>query len=225
MQKVFDISYTESIAYKPFSERVEELNPALKKLADKGKFPYATDGLAYFEVVRSFVREWLSMAGDAATDKHAKAFYDVMKKSSNGQKHTLPPLDSSPDAMTNLLSTIIFTVTAYHELIGHVIDYAILPSRAAFRLTKNGDPMQADIQAFLLTATIAASTSIKMPMLMKKFPNFFGAGDAPPWERDVWDSFIGNLQVQSDKVQELDEKRDVEFKYFDPSRFECSVSV
>jgi hypothetical protein len=31
--------------------------------------------------------------------------------------------------------------------------------------------------------------------------------------------------LQAKKVQENDRKRDFEFKYYDPSLFECSVSV
>lgn len=227
MEKVFDMSYTESIAYQPFPERVEKLNPALKKLADEGKFPYATDGLAYFEVVKAFVGEWLDKAGDAALDKQATAFYDAMRESSKGQKYIIPPLDddSGIEKMANLLSTVIFAVTAYHELIGHVVDYTVTPRRAGFRIAKDGDQTQIDMQSFLNAAIISASTSKRMPQLMGEFTNYIGAGGAPSWERDVWDSFQEKLKERSEKVREEDEGRDVEFKYFDPAMFECSVSV
>jgi len=64
-----------------------------------------------------------------------------------------------------------------------------------------------------------------MPKLMSKFANFFGVGGAPKWEIDVWQQFQDSIKAQSKKVQEEDAKRSVEFKYFDPSQFECSVSV
>jgi hypothetical protein len=85
--------------------------------------------------------------------------------------------------------------------------------------------MTLDIQSLLLTAIIAASTSIRMPQLMADFPNFFSAGGAPAYEREVWNSFLKKLGTQSQKVQDADAERGVEFKYFDPARFECSVSV
>lgn len=103
------------------------------------------------------------------------------------------------------------------------MDYTLLPSRAGFRLTKK-DPSEVDFQSYLLTNVISASTSVPMPMLMQKFPNFFGVG-GPEWERTVWDSFHSKLVAQSEKVQAADKKRAVEYKYFDPARFECSVSV
>ncbi len=218
---VFDMSFKCCDIYEPFSKRT--YNPALQKLADQGKFPFITQGLEYYNIVEAFVRSWLEKAGEAANDKQAKAFYSAMKKSTKGQKYELPEL-SSKDAMLHLLASIIFTVTAYHELIGHVIDYVELPSRAGFRLTK-ANPSSIDLQSMLGAAMIGASTSSRMPQLMGKFSNFFGVGGAPAWEIDLWSKFQQDLVQQSKKVQKGDKKRTVEFKYFDPARFECSVSV
>jgi len=221
MEEVFDMAYTSCTVYEPFADK--KYNPALQKLSDEGKFPYISEGAEYFEIVRSLVRDWLEKAGDAATDEQAKAFYKAVKDSSKGQKYELPEMDTE-DAMVNLLSQIIFTVTAYHELVGHVIDYTILPSRAGFRLTKK-NPSQIDLQSFLLANLITASASVAMPRLMHSFGNFIGVGGAPAWETTVWADFQSKLGVQSKKVKAADAKRVVEFKYFDPERFECSVSV
>jgi len=219
---MFDMSFKTCDIYEPFSQRT--YNPALQKLADKGKFPFITEGSQYYDIVRDFVRSWLEEAGEeAATDKQAADFYKAMKESTKGQKYELPEL-SSQDAMVNLLTSIIFTVTAYHEMVGHVIDYTELPTRAGFRLTK-ADPSSIDLQSFLGSAIITASTSTKMPQLMSAFSNFFGAGGAPEWEINVWSNFQDCLVEQSKKVQEGDAKREVEFKYFDPAHFECSVSL
>ncbi|KAL3931647.1 MAG: hypothetical protein SGBAC_011210 [Bacillariaceae sp.] len=221
MKDVFASSFTSCTIFEPFSER--SYNPALQKLIDEGKFPYASEGEEYYEIVRKFVHDWLEKAGDAATDAQATAFYNGMKESTKGQAYEIPEM-SEPNAMVNLLSSIIFTVTAYHELVGHVVDYTILPSKAGFRLNKK-DPLHIDLQSFLYTEAVAASTSTRMPQLMSSFPNYFSAGGAPSWERDVWNTFQADLQSQSTKVQRDDAEREVEFKYFDPAHFECSVSV
>ena len=218
---VFDMSFKTCNIYEPFSQRT--YNPALQKLVEQDKMPFITQGSEFYEIVKSFVRSWLETAGEAATDGQAMNFYEGMKKSTKGQKYELPDL-SSQDAMVNLLTSIIFTVTCYHELIGHVIDYTELPTRAGFRLTKE-NPSTIDLQSFLTSALICASTSTKMPRLMSTFSNFFGAGGAPSWEIDVWKQFLDSMEVQSKKVQEEDKKREVEFKYFDPATFECSVSL
>lgn len=222
LKRVFDMSYTSCDIFEPFTER--KYNAAIQQLSDEGKFPYISQGCEYFDIVRGFVLDWLDKSGDAAIDNYATAFYEGCKVASKGQKYELP--DMSYDSMVNLLSSIIFAVTAYHELVGHVVDYTILPTRAGFRLCKE-DPSEIDLQSLLLTSIIAASTSVPMPKLMSKFENFFGAGGAPAWEKDVWSSFLLKLAEQSTKVQGEDSTRPggMEFKYFDPAQFECSVSV
>ena len=128
--------------------------------------------------------------------------------------HTSPLLNARPSQ---------YSRHAYHELVGGVVDYVKYPSRNGFRLIEG--ETEIDTQSWLLTALIGASTAIRMPQLARPFNKFFGAGGAPAWERDVWDSFTSDLEGQSKKVQAADADRSVEFKYFDPARFECSVSV
>ncbi len=221
IQDLFKMAFNTCNVYEPFSKRT--YLPAIQKLADEGKLPYVSEGVEYDEIVRSFVRNWLKHSGDAASDDHAKAFYDAMKKSTKGHMYHLPDW-STEDAMVDLLTAIIFTVTAFHELVGNVVDFAALPTRSGIRLTKR-DPTRIDLQSFLVTALISASTSLRMPSLMSKFANFFGAGGAPSWEIDVWQQFQDDLAEQSKKVNEDDKMRQVEFKFFDPAHFECSVSV
>eukprot|EP00547_Thalassionema_nitzschioides_P016544 CAMPEP_0194242916 /NCGR_PEP_ID=MMETSP0158-20130606/8307_1 /TAXON_ID=33649 /ORGANISM="Thalassionema nitzschioides, Strain L26-B" /LENGTH=582 /DNA_ID=CAMNT_0038978103 /DNA_START=24 /DNA_END=1772 /DNA_ORIENTATION=- len=241
MQEVFDMAFRESDIFEPFSDK--QYNPAVKELIDGGKLPYVSQGMEYYEIVSSFVGSWLEKAGDAVSDDQAEAFYRGMKESTKGQKYELPPYNEGK-SMHKLLSSIIFTVTAFHELVGHSVDYTILPSRAGFRLTKK-DPSEIDFQSFLLTQSISSSTSQRMPALLAPFEVFFGAGGAPSWERDVWNDFLEKLRKQSAKVQVEDVTRvfhpfakensgnsedrkplfDTEFKYFDPSRFECSVAL
>ena len=144
-----------------------------------------------------------------------------MKESCLGQKYELP--EYSHDNMVDLVTTIVWTVTGYHEIIGHVPDYFDRPDHAGFRLTK-AKPLQVDIQSSILAAIITSSTSLPAPQLMAEYPNYISV-DAPAWERDVWTKFIYDMGLQAKKVQDNDRKRDFEFKYFDPSLFECSVSV
>jgi len=218
---IFASSFTSSTIFQPFSEK--KYNSALQKLIDEGKFPYVSEGEEYYEIVRKFVKDWLEKSGGAASDEQATAFYNAVKASTKGQAYELPDM-SKENAMVNMLSSIIWTVTGYHELIGHVVDYTMLPSRAGFRLSRK-EPSRIDLQAYLYTQAISASTSTKMPQLMSAFANFFSAGGAPAWEQEVWNTFQSDLRSQSKKVQQDDAEREMEFKYFDPAHFECSVSV
>lgn len=218
---IFDMSYESCNIYEPFSQRT--YNSALEQLKNQGKMPYISQGSEYYDIVKSFVKSWLNEAGDWSHDEQAKAFYEAMRLSTKGQKYELPGFDSQ-DAMENLLTSIIFAVTAYHELVGNVVDYVKMPTRSGFRLTKE-DPSTIDIQAYIIGGIIGASTSVRMPQLFSNFTNFFGKGGAPSWEIDVWAKFQEDLAAQSEKVKMEDEERDVKFNYFDPMKFECSVSV
>ena len=220
LNSVFDASYASSTIFKPFPEKT--YNPALQELIDAGKFPFATQFSEYYEIVRKFVRDWLAKAGDAASDEEAKNFYNAMKLSTKGQAYELP--EYSSDALVDLCSTIIFTVTGYHELIGHVVDYTNYPWKAGFRLTKK-DPSTIDLQSLVVGGIISASTSVRMPALMSPFKNFFGEGGAPSWERDLWTGFLKDLEQQSKKIQAEEKAAKFEWKYGDPARYECSVSV
>jgi hypothetical protein len=221
---LFENSRETSVAYQPFPDRKIK-NSALKSLTEDAKsgFPYYNEGCEYYEIARSMVREWLENAGDEASDEYALAFYKAMKETTNNQKYKLPGY--SPENMVDLVTTIIWTVTGYHEIIGHVADYFDRPDKTGFRLTKK-NPTTIDIQSSILGAVIAASTAIPAPKLLAEYPNYIGVGEnVPAWERNVWSKFVGEMELQAKKVQGNDRKRDFEFKYCDPSLFECSVSV
>lgn len=219
MIEVFDMAVKECNIYEPFSQQT--YNSEIQRLVEEGKMPYVTEGSEYYEIVRTFVRNWVEKSGDTVSDLHSMAFYSAMKEKTKEHKYELPKF--SVDNLIDLCSSIIFTVTSYHELVGHVVDY-VIPERSGFRLSKK-DPSVIDLQSFIYASLIGANTSVRMPDLMSEFPNFFGKGGAPSWERDVWDEFQQALTDQSEKVKKADAEREVEFKYFDPERFECSVSV
>lgn len=53
---------------------------------------------------------------EVAPDKKTTVFYGGMEESTKGQKYELPELSTrSQDAMVNLFTSIIFTVTCYHS--------------------------------------------------------------------------------------------------------------
>lgn len=220
MKEIFDASYKQSNIFEPFGGR--KVCSSVKKLSDEGKFPYLSEGIAYYKIIYEFVQEWLNTA-DMGADVPTKNFYDAVKKDSKGQTYELPNFKEDGDMLVNLLSQMIFVVTAYHELAGGMVDYVRLPTRVGFRCTNNAT--QLDVQTFLLAIIIAGGTSVRMPKLMQDFNNFFGAGGAPSWERDVWKTFKSKIEIQSDNVKQANANRDTEFNAFDPDEFECSISV
>jgi len=220
LQQTFDNAFTDSIAYQPFPDR-DIKNSAVAELEKNGGFPYVTEGIEYYEIARGMVREWLTNAGEEASDQYALDFYEAMKKTSEGQAYVLP--EYSEENMVDLISSVIFAVTAFHEIVGSIGDCFGAPNKNGFRISRK-DPLQVDAQSYMLLACIVASTSLPAPKLMKKFEFYIGI-DAPGWETEVWTSFQKKLAVQSNVVRKRDDERAFEFKYFEPSNFDCSVSV
>jgi len=227
--QAYDFSYATSNIFQPFPQR--QVNSQLFDLSNENRFPFLSEGIAYYQIVEAFVKDWMENAGDFGRDALAIAFYNAMKDSSLGQAYELP--DYSEAAMIDLLSQCIFTVTGYHEVIGTIIEYTIATNRASVRISEGHveGSLEADLQSHLLTNLITANTGLPNPKLMASYSNFFGVpiGQAPSWERTVWEKFQVNLVVQSARVKSADSERVArnpqhEFPYLDPANFECSVS-
>eukprot|EP00978_Attheya_sp_CCMP212_P002945 scaffold6057_cov66-Attheya_sp.AAC.5 len=219
--KVFESSYKGCNIFQPFTE--QSIGPDLKKMSDDGKFPMYADGVAYFNVVHEFVREWMETAGDSVYDDDADNFFQQMKEATKGQAYEIPLCETDEERI-NVLSQLIFVVTAYHELVGTVIDYFQLPSFMGLRALRDGSTTT-DLQAYLNGMALAAFTAVRMPDLMRSFPNFFGKDGAPEWEVTVWSNFQENLKIRSEQVKEANKTRKYPFKTFDPVQLECAVSV
>ena len=88
LQKVFEISFETCKVFEPFPDR--EVWNKVQELSVAGKFPYLNEGKDFYEIVREYVTEWLSEAGDeAALDDKAMTFYEGMREESKGRS-TLP---------------------------------------------------------------------------------------------------------------------------------------
>ena len=223
VKAVFDNSVAESKAWEPFPKRT--LRKELLEMSEKGLFPYHKEGVEYYNILEEMVRAWLKEGGEASTDEHVQAFYNEIQKTTVGQKYTLP--EFSEEALVDLLTQSFFRVTAYHEIIGTIIDYTEDPYSMSIRVPKEqkAGVKSADVQSFLILLVMTASTALKVPKLMKPFANYFSMDGAPSWERTQWDDFVAKLQAQSDVVVKREEERDFEFKFFDPQNFETSISV
>jgi len=91
--------------------------------------------------------------------------------------------------MDDRITTIVWTVKGYHELLGHIADHCLfdIPNRAGFRLTsKQASPTIIDVQSSspLNGAIIGGSIALPTPqLLMAQSSNFtIAAGGAPAWD-------------------------------------------
>ena len=208
--------------FQPFDER--PVGPGLQQMANDGKFPYLSDGLAYYQIVQAHVDAWFVKAGtDAVTDAQAQEFYAAIQKTTQDMRYTLPA-EFSRDALASLCTQFIWTVTAYHQLVGVVNGYTQFASGLGLRVVPGAT--QTDLECYVIGAVITALTGIWTPKLLCKFANYFGQGDSvPAWEVDVWKDFVQACEAQSQVVAAANQTRVFDFKAFDPAEMECAVSV
>jgi hypothetical protein len=62
--------------FEPFKD--EKVGPGLQTIIDAGRFPFYTEGMAYYQVVHDFVTEWLARSAEGASDVYALAFYEAL---------------------------------------------------------------------------------------------------------------------------------------------------
>jgi len=216
--QVYKGAFEANNVFEPFPKR--KLVPELIEMSESGKLPYHKDGCEFYAIVEKLVTEWLKEAGNSASDEYAKGFYNEIKADTVGTKYEIPNYDGD-DSMVALISQAIFAVTAWHEIAGNLIDYTNDPWGMGGRVVEGAT--SCDVQGFTTGLIVTASTGTTVPKLMADYSKYFGEDGAPKWEKNLWDAFIGELKVQSTKLQNSD--RSVEFKMFDPANLEASVSV
>ena len=194
--------------FQPFPE--QEFGTELQMLADEGKFPYRSEGVAWYKIVEEFVTDWIKRARiENVLDDPGKAFYNGVVEMVNVTSYPLP-CDCNEENLIKLVTQFIWVVTLYHELVRTVADYMEKPSHCATRVWSDYDDEDkdmknlADLQSFMYSLTVAAATGTRMPSIAGKFENLIGVGaGVPEWEREVWDKFQEQINVQSVKVQFL----------------------
>lgn len=225
LQTIFENSFSNSNAFEPFPK--VNMRPELLEMSKNGKLPYHKEGVEYYNIAEKLVKEWLGMEEKAATDEYAQAFYNEIRQSTENQKYKLPEFKGA-DSIVDVLSQFIFRVTCYHEIIGVVVQYVNDPFAYTLRLQENEDGelmVQADVQSFLLSMAIVATTGLTVPPLMDPYKGYMGRDGAPMWEKTVWNDFQAALDKQSKALDSAESKRTVEYLFSNPKKFESSISV
>ena len=220
LKDLFDAGYKASNIFEPFADH--KVSPALKKLSDEGKFPCLSEGIAYFELVRSFVREWLDESGDAVSDDFAKGFYNEVKESPpKVRSMSFLPFETDDNAMVNLISQMIFCVRPLITSLWVGLYRHCPPSQ-------QGAPSAAlrTEHRWMLSVILNVNRDRWNRVCPESIPHarvreLLWVREEPPCGRETF----GLTLWVSQSVAVQMPKREVEFKAFDPARFECFVSV
>jgi Lipoxygenase len=141
--------------------------PAL--VAEKGadqpgvSFPWATEALELYKVIRSFVEDYLATyttPEEMMTDPELKDFWMELE--------TAPPPMVFPTrsytSLVDILSQFIWTVTGLHEAVGTIHEYVLDPTFMGTKLRSGTET--SDVQASIQYLLILALTGLEMPALL-----------------------------------------------------------
>lgn len=191
------------------------------------RFPWATDALKLYKVIRAFVVEYAHAYAtdeELMDDVHIVGFWNHL----NTAPATMKFPGRSPEAIVDVIAQFIWSVTGLHEAVGTVHEYVLDPTFMGTKI-RPGKEM-ADVQASMQYLLIMALTGLGMPRLMD-IGDASGVFDADYRGRTAFMNFFNALKALSLEIDEANARRlkDPERPWpcdtFNPKNLETGVSI
>eukprot|EP00808_Paulinella_micropora_P007502 g58691.t1 len=184
-------------------------------------YPTGSDGLHYWGILEQFVKEYLAVFyqtdQDIAADASLQSFWATMVDAFPSRSK--PPAACSLSALTLYLTHTIFYVTAVHEHVGSITDFAFDPYFTAFGVRQ--DIYYAGPQLATMSMLLALLSVSKQPLIMADWSHLLPANGA----KAALNSFIMRCAELSDAIVKKQKNRRQLYVLMDPRRFACSVSI
>jgi hypothetical protein len=199
----------------------EFIHPSMRDLDDK-YFPYCTDSLAFWCIMRkyvsSFVNIYYKTDTDLMQDTHAHGFCNALFVSL-----ALPSPISTKERFVDVITQLMCSVTANHEHVGQVSDYVLSPDWVGTKLKPNKNVCQ--VQNYVQFLTLTLMTGLRNPGILADFSHLIPDDEHREqvvqgyrqWKQDLHD-LVNAIDVRN-------ETRIFPFESFNPRVLECSVSV
>ena len=202
-------------------------------VAEKGmegpdvQFPWATEALALYEVIREFVEDYLfcyATPEEVLADPELEQFWKELENAPPGM--VFP--QRSYEGLVEIVSQFIWTVTGLHEAVGTVHEYVLDPTFMGTKIRPGTET--SDVQASIQYLLILALTGLEMPALLDigDSKEIFGADQRG---RKAFARFSGTLQRLVKEMDERNRSRLVDPSYpwpchsFNPRHLETAVSI
>jgi hypothetical protein len=208
----------ETTRFETFPETI-----AAKRVAALGDaYPYATDGLALYEIFKTYVHDYFAIffPGEiAVTDPAIRAWWQaiIVYAPTLG----LGPLNETRQ-LVDLVTQMLFTVTGFHSQVGTVAQYLVDPEFLTCKI-RAGSRM-CDIQTTVQVLNLAALTAFEQPPLIGDYTHLF-------LEQNRMESVVAFDRYQkaliklSDDIEERNRTREEPFQSLNPRFLDTSVST
>ena len=130
--------------------------------------PFSSDGMAYWGVLRHFVEDAFNDSvalKSVLSARWRRQTFEWWESLNGALGERLPWLEQ--DGLVELVTYLIFNVTAMHGHVGDVAPYLRHPGFAAGRVWKHSS--SADIQNSIQLSTIAIATGLRVPTIVGDF--------------------------------------------------------
>jgi len=212
--KVFDDLFT-SYRFEPFPDYLK--NNHLTGV-DPLLFPYAEDSLEYYDILHTYVKEYVALFYNdkvsPTADQQLVSFWNQFSASfPNG----LPIL--SIESMVSVFTQFIFMVTGWHTHVGNVSPYSWDP---AFAGPAMGDGHMMTLPQVLFAQNLVTmGTAGDMPMLLHDFSHIMLNDES----KAVLSKFQKSLNELSQKIDDRNKKRRWVYNCFNPKFMGTSIAV
>ena len=210
-----------SFRYETFKDGVVRRGLALDSLgADHSRFlPSVSDGMEYWTRTRAFVDDVCDRSGAVASAlgrgrDATRRWWDAIAAAYTGG---LPELGE--ESLRDMLTQVVFTVSATHEHVGNVAQYIRNPTLAAGKLWP-GQTI-ADKQSSLHLCVVGAITGLEMPKLMEDFSHLM----PDEHSRQAVRTFQNNLEDWQVELDARNARRVQPFVSFSPRELSCSIAI
>jgi Lipoxygenase len=185
-------------------------------------FPYATDGLALYNILKTYTQDYLSILfpGDSVVqDPAVRAWWQGIV--SLAPTLGLGPLNRAQQ-LIDLITQVMFTVTGFHCQVGRVSPYLFDPAFLTCKI-RAGTQMS-DIQATVQVLNLCALTGLDQPQLIGDYTHLFLEQNK---ERvtAAFERYQQALRKLSADIDARNKLREQPFQTFNPILLNVSVST
>jgi len=195
------------------AKRIEALGDA---------FPYATDGLALYDILQTYTKDYLSIffPGESVVEDPAvRAWWQGIV--SLAPTLGLGPLNRAQQ-LIDLITQVMFTVTGFHCQVGRVSPYLLDPAFLTCKI-RAGSQMS-DVQATVQVLNLCALTGLEQPPLIGDYTHLFLEQNKAP-VMAAFERYQRALIQLSADIHERNKRREQPFQTFNPTLLNVSVST
>ncbi|KAG9401114.1 hypothetical protein AC1031_009872 [Aphanomyces cochlioides] len=210
MNQVWDYGL-KTFQFRTFPELVAHQN------IDTIKIPFHEDGMDYWTVVHQFVSDYIDLYYKSDAEVTADASIQNFWAFLVTLPGSFPTL--SLESLKNVIAQCILWVTAIHNHVGTIAEYASDPAFIGSAWVE-GEAWNRPDSAVRI-AIIMSATGFKQPSILEDFSHIMLDDKA----KDVCHAFTEALEKLVDVVDGRNETREQKFLSFNPSAIEMAVSI